>query len=95
MAERFHVYILASRYRGTIYVGVTNDLARRVETHKAGSVPGFTKTYKVNRLVHVEAFSSINEARARERTLKRWRRDWKIKLIEEQNRNWDDLSSQI
>jgi putative endonuclease len=95
MSEKFHVYILASRYRGTIYVGVTSDLTRRIETHKAGAVKGFTKTYKVTRLVHIESFSSINEARARERVLKRWRRDWKIKLIEEQNRNWDDLSSQI
>jgi putative endonuclease len=95
MSERFHVYILASRYRGTIYVGVTSDLPRRIETHKLGAAPGFTKTYKVNRLVHVEAFSSINEARARERVLKRWRRAWKIKLIETNNRNWGDLSSQL
>jgi putative endonuclease len=95
MSERFHVYILASRYRGTLYVGVTNSLANRVEAHKAGYVPGFTKTYKVHRLVHVESFASINDARARERTLKRWRRDWKIKLIETDNRNWDDLSDRI
>jgi putative endonuclease len=95
MSERFHVYILASRYRGTLYVGVTSDLARRIETHKSGAAPGFTKTYKVNRLVHVEAFPSINEARAREHVLKRWRRAWKIELIETNNRRWADLSDQI
>jgi putative endonuclease len=78
-----------------MYVGVTSNLSRRIESHKAGAVPGFTKNYKVTHLVHVESFSSINDARARERTLKRWRRDWKIKLIEANNRNWDDLSSQL
>ncbi|HVV78361.1 MAG TPA: GIY-YIG nuclease family protein [Pseudolabrys sp.] len=95
MAERFHVYILASRYRGTMYVGVTSNLARRLEAHQAGSVRGFTKDYKVTRLVHVESYSSINDARARERVLKRWRRDWKIKLVEKHNRNWDDLSAKL
>jgi putative endonuclease len=95
MEKAFHVYILASRYRGTIYVGVTSKLGGRIESHKAGAVCGFTKTYKVDRLVHVEAFSSINDARARERTLKRWRRDWKIKLIEANNRDWNDLSDQL
>jgi putative endonuclease len=95
MAERFHVYILASRYRGTMYVGVTSDFGRRIEAHKAGSVPGFTKTYKVNRLVHAESYSSISEARVRERVLKRWRRDWKIKLIEVENPRWTDLSDHL
>jgi putative endonuclease len=95
MSENFHVYILASRYRGTMYVGVTSKLGARIGAHKASAVSGFTKTYKVDKLVHVEAFASINDARARERTLKRWRRDWKIKLIETNNRNWNDLSDQI
>jgi putative endonuclease len=70
MAE-FFVYILASRYRGTMYVGVTNDLSRRMAEHKAGAVPGFTRRYKVNRLVYSERYVSILDARARERTLKR------------------------
>jgi putative endonuclease len=78
----FFVYILASRYRGTMYVGVTNDLSRRIAQHQSGAVPGFTKQYKVYRLVYCEPYSSILEARARERVLKRWRREWKFSLIE-------------
>jgi len=92
MHDRFHVYMLASRYRGTIYVGVTNDLSRRVGEHKAGHVAGFTRRYKTNCLVYCEPFASILEARARERTLKRWRREWKFKLIEADNPDWLDLS---
>jgi len=95
MSKRFYVYILASRYRGTIYVGVTNDISRRIGEHKLGAVPGFTKRYKTNRLVYCEEYSSVLEARARERVLKRWRRDWKFKLIEEANPNWDDLSGKL
>ena len=95
MTERFFVYILATRYRGTMYVGVTNDLGRRIGEHKAGYVPGFTKRYKVNRLVYVEPYASILEARTRERVLKRWRREWKFKLIETDNPDWRDLSDMI
>jgi putative endonuclease len=93
--DRFFAYILASRYRGTLYVGVTNDLSRRVGVHKSGAVPGFTKKYKVNTLVYYEEFASILEARARERTLKRWRRDWKIQLIERVNPRWLDLTPDL
>jgi putative endonuclease len=74
-----------------LYVGVTNDLARRVEQHRSGAVAAFTKRYKVNRLVNSEAYGSILDARARERALKRWHRDWKFKLIESQNPDWGDL----
>jgi putative endonuclease len=91
----FFVYILASRYRGTMYVGVTNELSRRVAEHKSGAVPGFTRQYKVTRLVYVEPYTSSQEARARENTLKRWRREWKFQLIEAQNPKWDDLTDQI
>jgi putative endonuclease len=94
MAE-FYVYILASRYRGTMYVGVTNNLNRRMPEHKSGAVPGFTKKYKVSALVYCESYSSILEARARERRLKRWHRDWKFKLIETENPDWHDLSDQL
>ena len=94
MAE-FFVYILASRYRGTIYVGVTNDLSRRMSEHKAGAVPGFTRQYGVNQLVYCEAYGSILEARERERVLKRWRREWKFELVEAQNPDWHDLTSQL
>jgi putative endonuclease len=94
MAE-FYVYILASRYRGTMYVGVTNNLSRRMSEHKSGEVPGFTKKYKANILVYCELYSSILEARARERRLKRWHRNWKFKLIETENPDWHDLSDQL
>jgi putative endonuclease len=95
MSGRYFVYILANRYRGTTYVGVTNDLSRRLGEHKAGIVPGFTKAYKIDRLVHAEEYSSILEARARERTLKRWRRQWKLSLIENLNPGWHDLSDTL
>ena len=94
MAE-FFVYILASRYRGTMYVGVTNDMSRRMGEHKSGAVPGFTKRYKVNQLVYCERYASILEARTRENALKRWRRDWKFELIEAQNPNWNDLTNNL
>jgi putative endonuclease len=91
----FSVYILASRRHGTLYVGVTNDLARRVSEHKSKHVPGFTRRYGVDTLVYVEEYGSILEARARERALKRWRRAWKIELIEKLNPSWSDLSGHI
>ena len=94
MAE-FFVYILASRYRGTMYIGVTNDLSRRMSEHKSGAVPGFTRRYKVNQLVYCEPYASILEARARERALKRWHRDWKFELIEAQNPGWRDLTDSL
>ena len=85
MNETYYVYVLASRYRGTLYVGVTNNLSRRVEQHKRGYVAGFSKTYKVTRLVYAEPYVSILDARAREHALKRWRREWKFSLIEADN----------
>jgi putative endonuclease len=91
----YYVYILASRYRGTLYVGVTNQLSRRVGEHKGEFVPGFTKTYKVHTLVYFEEYASILEARARERVLKRWRREWKFKLIEGLNPRWLDLTPDL
>jgi len=91
----YFVYILASRYKGTLYVGVTRDLGRRIGQHKSGVVPGFTKEYQVKRLVYFEQHASILEARARERVLKRWRREWKIKMIEEMNPTWRDLTSEL
>jgi len=93
--DRYFVYILASKRNGTLYVGVTSDLVRRIEAHKAKTVPGFTKQYGVDRAVHVEEYSSILEARARERTLKRWRRAWKLELIEKDNPSWKDLSGEL
>jgi putative endonuclease len=87
----YWVYILASRKHGTLYVGVTSDLAGRVYEHKAGITPGFTSKYGVHDLVYFETFRTIDEAIAREKRLKRWRRDWKINLIERSNPHWVDL----
>jgi len=95
MPGRCFVYILASRYRGTLYVGSTVDLSNRMLGHKSGAVPGFTKKYKVNRLVYFEEYSSIIEARGREHVLKRWRREWKFALIEKVNPAWRDLTSEL
>ena len=91
MARHFYVYILASRKHGTIYVGVTNDLIRRVYEHKQKLVPGFTTDYGVDKLVYYEIFDDPKNAIAREKRLKRWKRDWKISLIETSNPNWQDL----
>lgn len=87
----YYVYMLASSRHGTLYVGVTNDLARRVYEHKTKSIKGFTSQYDVNRLVWYEAYEQISDAIAREKELKKWRRDWKIRLIEEMNPAWEDL----
>jgi putative endonuclease len=95
MDTTFFVYILASKRNGTLYIGVTNDLARRMSEHKAKLVAGFTRKYNVDQLVYFEAFDSILEARAREHSLKRWRRAWKIKLIEDLNPDWNDLTSRL
>ncbi|WP_029351154.1 GIY-YIG nuclease family protein [Bosea sp. 117] len=93
--ERYAVYILASARNGTLYVGVTNDLARRLTEHRSGLVPGFTLRYGVRRLVHVEYFASIDEARMREGRLKKWRRSWKLDLIEAANPQWRDLTDDL
>jgi len=88
----YHVYILSSHSR-CLYVGVTNDLTRRVAQHKRGSVPGFTKKYRVTRLVHYEEYRDVVTAITREKQLKRWPRLRKERLIERQNRAWDDLAA--
>ena len=87
----YHVYMMASRPQGTLYLGVTNNLARRVHEHRSRSVPGFTATYGVTRLVWYEPYDRIVEAIEREKALKKWRRDWKIRLIETMNPDWSDL----
>ncbi len=89
------VYILASQKYGTLYVGVTSNLRRRIEQHKTVVNEGFTKDYHVHRLVHVERFGTMKEAITREKRLKEWQRAWKIRLIEETNPDWRDLIDQI
>jgi putative endonuclease len=91
-SERYYwVYILASAIGGTLYVGVTNDLVRRGHEHRKGAVAGFTKKYGVHRLVYFEPHTEIEAAIRREKRFKRWNRAWKVRLIEENNPNWDDL----
>jgi len=90
----YWVYILASRKHGTLYIGVTNDLVRRVYQHKNKLIKGFTKEYDVVRLVWFETHDDVTAAIEREKKLKKWRREWKINLIESDNPNWDDLYSQ-
>jgi len=87
----YYIYIMASRSR-VLYVGVTNDIARRVNEHKQGLIPGFTHKYRVTRLVHFEEFADIRDAIAREKTIKGWKRSRKVSLIEERNPTWEDLS---
>ncbi len=89
------VYILASRPNGTLYVGVTTDLARRVWQHKEGRIEGFSKRYGVKRLVYYAVFADLQAAQSRERTLKRWRRTWKLELVENANPDWRDLYEEI
>jgi len=87
----FWVYILASRVGGTLYIGVTSDLVRRVYEHREELIPGFTREHGVQRLVYYEQHATAESAIRREKRLKKWNRAWKIALIEKDNPNWDDL----
>ena len=91
----YYVYFLASDRNGTLYLGVTNDIVRRVYQHKSKTVAGFTKRYAVDKLVWFEIYDDPTTAIAREKELKKWRRAWKIRLIEELNPHWTDLYPQI
>ncbi len=95
MQRSYWVYILAGKMGGTLYVGVTNDLVRRVYEHRMGLADGFTKKYKVHRLVYFEQHSDIEAAILREKQLKKWNRAWKIALIEKDNSTWRDLYPEI
>jgi putative endonuclease len=86
---------MANRRRGTLYCGVTSDLARRALEHRDGAAPGFTRTHGLHRLVWFEMHSSMYEAICREKRIKRWRRAWKYELIEERNPDWRDLSESL
>ncbi|MEN5082580.1 GIY-YIG nuclease family protein [Bosea sp. TWI1241] len=89
----FHVYLLASRRDGTLYLGMTRDLARRVHEHKSKVLPGFSRKYGVDRLVWYEEHQTAMEAIEREKDIKAWRRQWKVNLIEDGNPDWMDLYS--
>ncbi|MBI4682585.1 MAG: GIY-YIG nuclease family protein [Nitrospirae bacterium] len=91
MKENFYVYILASQRRGTLYIGATSDLIKRLYEHKTSLVDGFTKKYGVHRLVYYEVAKDAETALLRERQMKKWNRVWKFRLIEEHNSEWADL----
>lgn len=91
MPKSYSIYILASKKNGTLYIGVTNNLSRRIYEHKNFLVPGFTSKYKVDRLVYFEEFNQSYSAISREKQLKGWRRSKKIALIAKLNPNWNDL----
>ncbi len=94
-AMAYYVYLMASKRNGTLYVGVTNDLVRRVYEHREGQSGGLTKKHAVKILVYFEVFEEVREAIQRERNLKHWRRAWKIDLIERGNSQWNDLYDTI
>jgi putative endonuclease len=89
------VYLLASRRNGTLYVGVTSDLSRRISEHRADTIEGFTKRYRVHGLVYAEFHATMEEAILREKRIKTWRRAWKLLLIEEANPTWRDLYDEL
>ena len=93
--ESYFVYILASKRNGTLYIGVTNDLVRRVYQHKQNIIEGFTKKYNVHNLVYYESCPDVKAAITREKQLKKWKRRWKIELIEKGNPEWRDLYSDL
>jgi putative endonuclease len=92
MQKQPAVYILASARHGTLYIGVTSDLLGRVHQHRESLIKGFSSRYGVSRLVHYECFDDMISAITREKQLKKWRRDWKLNLIEASNPGWDDLA---
>ncbi|PID52293.1 MAG: hypothetical protein CR972_02350 [Candidatus Moraniibacteriota bacterium] len=89
--KQYYVYILASQKNGTLYIGVTSNLQKRVFEHKEKLVAGFTEKYNVDKLVYFEQTGDVQSALLREKQLKKWNRDWKLKLIEEKNPQWNDL----
>ena len=95
MAKRPCVYILASNRNGTLYTGVTSDLNKRVWTHKSGTVEGFTRQHSVRMLVYFELHATMAAAIEREKQLKKWKRRWKLGMIEEANPEWEDLTSHV
>ena len=93
--KQYYIYILASKRNGTLYIGVTNDLIRRIEEHKNGLVEGFTNKYNVKMLVYYEITENVQSALQREKALKKWNRKWKLALIESENPGWKNLSDDL
>lgn len=90
--HQYYLYILTNKYNGTLYIGVTNNLERRMFEHKNKLVEGFTKQYNLSRLIYFETFQYVNDAIKREKNMKKWKRQWKIDLIQQENSNWSDSS---
>lgn len=91
MNKQFYVYILTNFHNSVLYIGVTNDLNRRIEEHKEGAIEGFTKKYRLNKLIYFEEYPQIFDAIAREKQLKNWHREWKVNLIKSTNLQFNDL----
>ncbi len=89
--KTYNVYITANKKNGTLYIGVTSNLKKRIYEHKEGLVNSFTKKYKIGKLVYFETTNDVNSAILREKQMKKWKREWKIKLIEKENSCWIDL----
>ncbi len=93
--KKYFVYILASKRNGTLYIGVTNNIVRRVFEHKNNLIEGFTKKYQIHSLVYFEQYNNIEHALKREKQLKWWKRKWKLELIEKSNPEWEDLYDKL
>lgn len=93
--KNYYVYIVTNKPRGTLYIGMTNNLIRRAYEHRKGLIEGFTKKYNLKRLVYYEVFDRVEDAILREKRLKKWNRQWKIDLIEKVNPNWNDLYEKL
>ncbi len=91
--HQYYVYIMTNQKNGTLYTGVSNDLQRRVVEHKSGLIEGFTKKYGLKILVYNESYQYVMDAIKREKIIKKWRRKWKIELIEKNNPDWNDLAA--
>ena len=90
--HQYYVYLLSSKKNGTLYIGVTNDLERRMFEHKNKLVEGFSSKYGLDKLIYFEIYQYVNDAIKREKNMKKWKRQWKINLVEKDNPNWEDLS---
>ena len=95
MDKQFYVYVLANKQNGTLYIGVTSNLVQRIWQHKNKMIGGFTKKYNVTKLVYFEVHADAESAITREKQMKKWRRAWKIRLIEAENNDWKDLFDDI
>jgi putative endonuclease len=93
--KQYYVYILASKKNGTLYIGVTSDLVKRIYEHKQNLIDGFSKEYNVHSLVYYELHQEVEEAILREKQMKKWNRKWKMRLIEEKNHEWKDLYNEV